>query len=283
MSPTPTDGVTQGKESGAVQAAPVSRTKASLLLLTLLAGFFFLVFAALGTWQVYRLQWKLDLIAKVDARVHAAPAAPPAPQEWPQVTAERDEYKRVILTGRYLYSKTVAVQASTDLGSGTWLLTPLQMGDGSMVLINRGFVPVSPVKLAGVQLADALAGQSVEVTGLLRMSEQGGGFLRSNDPAANRWYSRDVKAIAQARGLAAAQVAPYFIDADKASAQANAAVAPDADKPVGGLTVIAFHNSHLVYALTWYALALMSLGAGYWVIRDERRWRQRIQDAQGQR
>ena len=116
MSPTPTDGVTQGKESGAAQAAPVSRTKASLLLLTLLAGFFFLVFAALGTWQVYRLQWKLDLIAKVDARVHAAPVAPPAAQDWPNVTAERDEYKRVALSGRYLYSKTVAVQASTDLG-----------------------------------------------------------------------------------------------------------------------------------------------------------------------
>ncbi|MHA0112024.1 SURF1 family cytochrome oxidase biogenesis protein, partial [Klebsiella pneumoniae] len=72
-----------------------------------------------------------------------------------------------------------AVQASTDLGSGAWLLTPLQMADGSVVLINRGFVPVSPLKLADSQLADAPAGQLNEVTGLLRMSEQGGGFLRS--------------------------------------------------------------------------------------------------------
>ncbi|ALU89375.1 SURF1 family protein [Herbaspirillum rubrisubalbicans] len=280
MSPTPPHGVTQGKESGTASAVPVSRTKASLLLLTLLAGFFFLVFAALGTWQVYRLQWKLDLIAKVDARVHAAPTAPPGPQDWPQVSAERDEYKRVDLRGRYLYSKTVAVQASTDLGSGSWLLTPLQMADGVVVLVNRGFVSTSPIKLAELHLPDAPADQATEVTGLLRMSEQGGGFLRSNDAAQNRWYSRDVKAIAQARGLEPGKVAPYFIDADQASAQADAAVAPDAQKPVGGLTVIAFHNSHLVYALTWYALALMSLGAGYWVIRDERRWRQRIQDAQ---
>ncbi len=277
MSPTPNQGVKQGKESGAAQAAPVSRTKASLLLLTLLAGFFFLVFAALGSWQVYRLQWKLDLIAKVDARVHAAPMPAPGPQEWPQVSAERDEYRRVSLSGRYLYSQTVAVQASTDLGSGAWLLTPLQLADGTLVLVNRGFVNVSPLKLDANGLADAPAGQSTPVVGLLRMSEQGGGFLRSNDAAQNRWYSRDVKAIAQARGLSG--VAPYFVDADKPSAEANAAVAPDAQKPVGGLTVIAFHNSHLVYALTWYALALMSLGAGYWVIRDERRWRQRIQDA----
>ncbi|HZG19348.1 MAG TPA: SURF1 family protein [Herbaspirillum sp.] len=277
MSPTPNQGVKQGKESGAAQAAPVSRTKASLLLLTLLAGFFFLVFAALGSWQVYRLQWKLDLIAKVDARVHAAPVSAPGPQEWPQVSAERDEYRRVSLSGRYLYSQTVAVQASTDLGSGSWLLTPLQLADGTLVLVNRGFVAASPLKLSVAGISDGPADRPVQVTGLLRMSEQGGGFLRSNDPSHNRWYSRDVAAIAQAHGLS--QVAPYFVDADKASAEANAVVAPDAQKPVGGLTVIAFHNSHLVYALTWYALALMSLGAGYWVIRDERRWRQRIQEA----
>ncbi|AON54789.1 SURF1 family protein [Herbaspirillum seropedicae] len=280
MSQTPINGVKQGKESGAAQAVPVSRTKASLLLLTLLAGFFFLVFAALGSWQVYRLQWKLDLIAKVDARVHAAPVAPPGPALWPQVSAQRDEYKRVLLTGRYLYSKTVPVQASTDLGSGAWLLTPLQLADGEVVLVNRGFVGVSPLKLAEASLADAPAGQNAEVTGLLRMSEPKGGFLRSNDAAQNRWYSRDVQAIAQAKGLTS--VAPYFVDADKASAEANAAVAPDAQKPVGGLTVIAFHNSHLIYALTWYALALMSLGAGYWLIRDERRWRERIRQAQSQ-
>lgn len=280
MNPTPRNRVTPGTEKGAAPAAPLSRSKASLLLLTLCAGFFFLVFVALGTWQVYRLQWKLDLIAKVDARVHAAAVAAPGRDQWPQISAERDEYRRVSLSGRYLYSKTTAVQASTDLGSGAWLLTPLQTADGQLVLINRGFVAVSPVKLTELALADAAAGQSVQVTGLMRMSEQGGGFLRHNDAAQNRWYSRDVGAIAQARGLPAADVAPYFIDADQASAQANAASAPDAQKPVGGLTVIAFHNSHLVYALTWYALALMSLGAGYWVIRDERRWRQRIRDSQ---
>ncbi len=93
------------------------------------------------------------------------------------------------------------------------------------------------------------------VTGLLRITEPGGGFLRHNDPAAERWYSRDVQAIAAARGLA--DVAPYFIDAERAAAGAR-------DGPPGpgpGLTVLAFPNSHLVYAITWYALALMVAGA----------------------
>ncbi|WDZ94192.1 SURF1 family protein [Herbaspirillum sp. WKF16] len=271
MSQTPSNGVTQGKENGAAKAAPASRSKASLVFLALCAGFFFLAFAALGTWQVYRLQWKLALIAKVDARVHAAPSPAPARELWPQVSADRDEYRRVALTGRYLYSKTTAVQASTDLGSGSWLMTPLQAANGDIVLVNRGFVSTSPIKLIASTAPDGAADRPVEVVGLLRVSEQGGGFLRSNDAAQNRWYSRDVDAIAAARGLGA--VAPYFVDADKASSESNAAAAPDAEKPVGGLTVIAFHNSHLVYALTWYALALMMAAAGWWVVRDERRRR----------
>jgi surfeit locus 1 family protein len=45
----------------------------------------------------------------------------------------------------------------------------------------------------------------------------------------------------------------------------EAADAPD--QPVGGLTVITFHNSHLVYAITWYALALMVAGAWWWSVR----------------
>jgi surfeit locus 1 family protein len=103
----------------------------------------------------------------------------------------------------------------------------------------------------------------------LRISEPKGAFLRRNDPANSRWYSRDVDAIAHAQGLQ--RVAPFFIDADAASL--NAGVAPDAKPtyPVGGLTVIAFHNSHLVYAITWYGLALMTVFGIWLLVREERR------------
>ncbi|WP_342456060.1 SURF1 family cytochrome oxidase biogenesis protein [Variovorax sp. S12S4] len=40
-----------------------------------------------------------------------------------------------------------------------------------------------------------------------------------------------------------------------------------------GLTVIAFPNSHLVYAITWYGLTLMVAGAAWFVWRDDRRRR----------
>ncbi|MGO8176342.1 SURF1 family cytochrome oxidase biogenesis protein, partial [Rhizobium ruizarguesonis] len=72
---------------------------------------------------------------------------------------------------------------------------------------------------------------------------------RSNDVEADRWYSRDVAAIAEKRGVAA--IAPYLIDAD--------ATANRGGLPVGGLTIIDLPNNHLLYAITWYGLAVMVL------------------------
>ena len=255
--------------------APGTRSALTRLILALCAGLIFAGFVALGTWQLKRLQWKLDLIERVEQRVHAPAIAAPGPDRWQQINAAADEYRHVRVSGRFLYDQTVRVQASTGLGGGFWLLTPLQRVDGSVVLINRGFIP------AKAQGQGGLAGVSVPsasvVTGLLRMSESGGGFLRRNDPAANRWYSRDVQAIAVARGLS--RVAPYFVDADALEEPAGGEVAGNSpDRPVGGMTVIAFHNNHLVYALTWYALAMMVAGACFWVVREERRLRHRDAD-----
>ena len=146
------------------------------------------------------------------------------------------------VSGQFRHDSEVAVQAVTVLGPGYWILTPLETADFT-VLVNRGFVP--PERRDAATRAEGQVGGTVSVTGLLRVSEPGGGFLRRNDPAAGRWYSRDVAAIAADRGLG--KVAPYFIDAD--------ATANPGGLPVGGLTVIRFRNSHLVYALTWFALA----------------------------
>lgn len=212
-------------------------------------------FLGLGTWQVQRLFWKLDLTARVDARIHAAPVAAPSPSAWPGVDAEKDEYRRVTASGTFDHGKETLVQAVTELGAGFWVITPLRLAEGTTILINRGFVPVDRREPAS-RAEDEIEG-SVKITGLLRMTEPGGAFLRNNDPASDRWYSRDVAAIAAAKGLT--NVAPYFIDVD--------ATPNPGGLPVGGLTVVKFRNTHLVYAITWYLLAAMSAGAAFAIFR----------------
>lgn len=216
---------------------------------------------ALGVWQLERRAWKLDLIARVDARVHAAATAPPGPADWPAVSAARDEYRHVTVRGTFDNSKESLVQAVTELGPGYWVLTPLKTDQGFTVLVNRGFVPPED-KAPATRAAGEPPGEAT-VTGLIRMSEPHGGFLRANQPAAGRWYSRDVAAIAQAQRLGT--VAPYFIDAD--------ATPNSGGWPRGGLTVIHFRNSHLSYALTWFGLALMVLVWAAWAMLDRRRRR----------
>lgn len=226
-----------------------------VLLLLLLSA----LLAGLGTWQVERLHWKLDLIARVDARVHAPTIAAPGPAQWADVNAENSEYKHVQASGTFLNDKETQVYASTELGPGYWVLTPLKLGDGTIIIVNRGFVPTekrNPSTRPEGQIA-----AETSITGLLRISEPKGTLLRSNVPAQDRWYSRDVAAIAESRGLQ--NTAPYFIDADDTKNPGGL--------PVGGLTQISFHNSHLVYAITWYGLAVMTLGMAVYLVYFERR------------
>ena len=203
-----------------------------------------LAFVALGLWQMQRRTWKHALIARVESRVHAPPAAAPA------TSSAQDAYRRIRATGHFLPRNTL-VRAVSDLGAGYWVMTPLDTGR-VVLLVNRGFI----AQEARDRVGPPPSGPAT-VTGLLRISEPDGGFLRANDPTGERWYSRDVAAMSRALGLS--RVAPYFIDADDRDNGPG--------KPVGGLTVVRFADNHLVYALTWFGMAGLSAWAARYVLR----------------
>ena len=223
----------------------------------------FAVFVALGVWQVQRLAWKEALISRVEQHRHAKPLPAPTAGSWGQLTREADEYRRVSVQGRVDPLKSTLVAATTELGAGYWVLTPLRRDDGSWLLVNRGFVPLD--QREQVLSADAAPAGEQSLTGLLRFSEPAGGFLRRNDPAAGRWYSRDVAAIAAAQHLDSG-VAPYFVDQ-------SAPHAGSREWPRAGLTVVHFSNNHRIYAATWFALAAMAACALGYLVLDERRLR----------
>tara|TARA_R110002049_G_scaffold132149_8_gene291084 strand:- start:408 stop:1046 length:639 start_codon:yes stop_codon:yes gene_type:complete len=142
------------------------------------------------------------------------------------------EYLRVFARGTFAHDQSLRIKAVTDLGPGYWIMTPLA-GDDRTVWVNRGFVPNG-------------------------LDQPGGTLLESNQPETGRWVSADLTEMSRAAGLENAQTA-YFIDAE----------ASDADRswPRGGLTRLTFRNTHLVYALTWYAMAALFLVAMGYVVR----------------
>ena len=229
--------------------------RALLLALLALAT---LLFAALCWWQLERRTWKLALIDAVAARVHAAPVPAPGPPQWPRLTEGIDAYRHVVVEGVLRNDRETLVRASTDAGPGYWVVTPLRTTGGFTVLVNRGFVPPEQ-RSPGTRSQPPPAGR-VRIVGLLRMSEPGGRLLSANRPGEDRWYSRDVGAIAARRDVG--PVAPYFVDADATGAPGG--------WPRGGLTVVSFANNHLAYAATWLALALMSAFAFLTVWRTGR-------------
>lgn len=246
---------------------PPLPTALVLLLIAVLLG--------LGGWQLVRRSAKLALIARVEARVQAPPGPLPPRAHWSAISAAQDEYRHVAVEGVWLPGQSTLVAGASVLGSGWWQLLPLRLDDGTLVLVNRGFLTVPVDGTPDLREAP----QRVRITGLLRLSEPGGRLFRRNDPAAGHWYSRDVAAIARARGLG--PTAPFFIDADAPGGGPDlllsAASADDGERlpergrspvPRGGLTWVAFPNNHRVYALTWFGLAGLLALNGLRVMRE---------------
>ncbi|HJR14174.1 MAG TPA: SURF1 family cytochrome oxidase biogenesis protein [Rhodanobacteraceae bacterium] len=217
----------------------------------------------LGNWQVRRYHLKLKIAHDIATRVHAPPVAAPGPAQWPRIADGHLQYLHVTLRGRFIGGQTL-VRGSSSQGYGYWVMAPLRTDGGFIVLVNRGYVPPEPSGRPASAKVPPPDGE-VTLTGLLRLTEPRGSFLRHNDPKKDLWYSRDVAAIAAADHLPADQVAPYFVDADASATNANAS-----KWPMAGLTSIHLYNHSFGYAVTWYLLALGTLLAAGIVVRYER-------------
>ncbi|MBQ0822792.1 SURF1 family protein [Microvirga sp. HBU67558] len=219
---------------------------AALVALAILVG--------LGTWQLQRKAWKEDLIAQIEARAYGEPGAIVPETDWTAWRADQDEFRKVRVTGTFLHEFEAPVYglAPGDRQGaplqGYYLVTPLKLAGGAIVMVNRGFVPMDlrdPARRPGSQPAG-----EVTLTGLVRAPEARNTFTPKDDPGRNQWFARDPQAIAAAHGLT--RVAPFLIDADGSPNPGG--------WPRGGLTPLTLPNNHLQYAVTWFGIALTLIG-----------------------
>ncbi|QJE72116.1 SURF1 family protein [Aerophototrophica crusticola] len=205
------------------------------------------ILAVLGTWQVQRLQWKSDLIRKIESRTDAPPVPLPAVVEDP----ESWDYRPVLVTGRFLHDKELYLGPRTltpprgPKQAGFHVLTPFARDDGSgILLVDRGFVP-NDRRDPGTRAEGQVQG-TVTIQGIARVPQGRAWMQPENRPAENFWFAYDLPAMAAATGL------PGF---DPLVMQAGPAENPGG-LPVGGQTLVQIKNDHLSYAITWYGLAL---------------------------
>jgi surfeit locus 1 family protein len=190
-----------------------------------------LMLSGLGLWQVERLQWKNELIAQIEKA-----------QAEPVLSALTEElYRRVELSGTWVLDKTLHVVGKPQLvnGNGYFLLTPLTLGDGKSVLVNRGWVP-SGWKDDSQKHA--------QVSGVIRPARGKRLFTPENYPEKNIWFYEDIAAMEAATGLALEDAVV------EAVGPRNSTTYP---YPSDGK--ISLRNDHLGYAITWFGLAFIGI------------------------
>lgn len=237
------------------------RSVLTRVLLGLVGAALLVTFVMLGNWQAHRMVWKRDLIARATERSRATPVDVLS-IDWSRVSAGSDEYRRVHLHGSWLPQHNQRVRAATVLGRGFWLLTPLQIDATHILWVNRGFIDDTAV-------VSTTALPPAELDGLIRITEPRGTLLQANDPAQDAWYSRDIAALNRTHSLTDA--ASFFVDASSQPVPSGCEKGQCGDHPVAGLTVLNFPDNHLVYMLTWYALALMVVVGFVIVFRGDMR------------
>lgn len=215
------------------------------------------ILASLGTWQVHRLAWKTELIAHATARSLGPPTPAPSLAQARAADLDALDYTQVTLDGHFVTGVEARVYAILGEargrfnGPGVWVMTPLERADGSLVWINRGFAPVGP---GGVPVAyDPAPSGEVTLTGTLRRPEPRDRNTPADDVPHRLWFARDPAALAAGSPLDATRIAPYTVDAARAST-------PPSGLPQAGETRLSYPNDHLGYVITWYGLALTCVG-----------------------
>lgn len=222
-----------------------------------------IILVSLGTWQVKRMYWKEALMADIEQRIHTGPAGIDEIERLRGSGADI-EYRKVALSGVYDHTKEQHFFATFEGQTGYYIYTPLRLGDGHSIFINRGFVPYDMKEQSKRQLGQVAGVISVEGLARARLAAKPSSLLPENDLAKNIYYWKDWSAMGQKAGLSSADLLPFFVDANDA--------ANPGGWPKGGVTLIDLPNNHLQYAITWYGLALaLVIVVGFAYVRGSRK------------
>ncbi|KAK7095364.1 hypothetical protein V1264_006783 [Littorina saxatilis] len=207
----------------------------------------------LGTWQVKRRWWKLDLIQALEEKTQSAPI--PLPQNLEEM-AEL-EYRPVTFKGEFDHSREMVIGprsnalkeggglVSAGNQTGVNVVAPMKLSDrDETILVNMGWVPSA--KMDPSTRREGQVKGEVEVSGIVRLQEQRPPFMPKGDAKSQGyWLYRDVETMAKQAGTA-----PVFVDLDQKSSVPGG--------PLGGQTRVTLRNEHMSYIITWYSLSLIT-------------------------
>ena len=196
---------------------------------------FITLFCALGTWQLYRLQWKTELISEITFGLDSTPIK--------YSNTLKKNYQRVVSEGRFNFEDQIYLYSLNESGKpGYDVITPYNTLKNENVLVNRGWINKDLKGNAEINLKE----NKVKITGLLREIYKANIFKPKNDLKNNIWFSLDANDLKELTGK---QFSNYMIFLEK----------PKNKVPVPKKISIDVPNNHLKYAITWYSIAISIL------------------------
>ena len=202
------------------------------LLFSVFVYFIILTLLSLGFWQIYRLNWKLELIAQIENSLKKDPVE--------LSNIEKKNYLRIKTSGEIDFDKQIYLYNLNDSGKpGFEVVNPIKIGDENY-LVNRGWIPFEKKDLPEINLVD-----QNQIAGTLMLQTKPSTFKPENDIEKNYWFTLDREDILKFTGRNFSDYVIYLNGEYKI--------------PKPRVITAKISNNHKKYAITWFSMAISIL------------------------
>ena len=194
--------------------------------------FIILTLLSLGFWQIYRLNWKLELIEQIENSLKNDPVE--------LSIIEKKNYLRIKTSGDIDFDKQIYLYNLNDAGKpGFEVINPIKIGDENY-LVNRGWIPFEKKDLPEINLVD-----QNQIVGTLMLQTKPSTFKPENDIEKNYWFTLNREDILKFTGRNFSEYVIYLNG--------------DYKIPKPRVITANISNNHKKYAITWFSMAISIL------------------------
>ena len=202
------------------------------LLFSVFVYFIILTLLSLGFWQIYRLNWKLELIEQIENSLKNDPVE--------LFNIEKKNYLRIKTSGEIDFDNQIYLYNLNDAGKpGFEVINPIKIGDENY-LMNRGWIPFEKKDLPEINLVD-----QNQIVGTLMLQTKPSTFKPENDIEKNYWFTLNREDISKFTGRNFSEYVIYLNG--------------DYKIPKPRVITAKISNNHKKYAITWFSMAISIL------------------------
>jgi len=190
------------------------------------------VLLSLGFWQLYRLNWKLNLLSEIENSLKNNPV------EFSKV--DKKNYLRIKTSGIIDFNKQIYLYNLNESGKpGFEVINPIIINNENY-LINRGWIPFDKKDKPEVNLIN-----EGNIIGTLKLQHKASTFKPDNDINKNYWFTLNREDIFKYTGK---KFSDYIIYLNG-----------DYKLPKPKVITANISNNHKKYAITWFSMAISIL------------------------